>query len=100
MFDDLSDVINSRMRSRVNLAQVKAAPFEHFLAYGATVIWFVAIRILAIDRSSEYPRDGGLADAARSGKKIRVGDLIIVDLAGERSDDMFLTQHVSESLGP
>src|SRR5262245_60619208 len=68
-FGKVTDVIDSRMRSAVNLQHVDGAAGGDLSAIAADVTGVRGWAVFAIECFGEYAGGGGLADAARAGEQ-------------------------------
>src|SRR5262249_50975740 len=98
--DERSYLVDAVVRRAVDLEHVDRRARENLLAGGALVARLGAFAIRAVERASEQPRNGGLADAADAGEEEGVGHAVTLDRVRKRVGDVPLADDAVEGERP
>ena len=101
MLDVLAEfarLVDRGVRGGVDLDHVHIGFVCEGTAGFALAARLAVLRVFAVQGFREDTRDGGLADAARADEEVCVGDAAGPHGVFERACDMFLSDHVGESL--
>ena len=94
--ENLAHVVDAGRRCGIELDQVDEAAFIDRNAGTTNAAGRRGDAGLAIERLGEDPRDGRLADAARSGEQVRVMQAHLRQRVGQRPDDVRLARELRE----
>ena len=97
-FAKLADLVNAAVGGSVNFDDIERVAGGNFAAGIAGAVRFGGGALNAIQRLGENERGGSLADAADTGKNVRVSDAVRIDGVGESSGDVLLADNFAESL--
>ena len=100
VLDHLAHVVDAGVARRIDLQQVEEPAGIDIDADRAHAAWLGADAALAVEALGEDPRDGGLADPARSGEQEGVVDPPAVERMGQCADHVLLADELGEALGP
>ena len=98
--DHLADVVDLRVRRRVDLEHVHVAAFGDLDARVAVAARIGRRPVHAVQRPRQNPRRRRLADAARPGKHERLREPAALQRVAERARDRLLADDVGELLRP
>ena len=94
-----ADVIHAVVRGTVDLDHVEGVAAHDLEAEVARVARLRRRPLLAVERLGEEPREGGLADAARSYKEIGMRHAVALDRVRQGAGDVFLPDDVGKLPG-
>ena len=100
LVDDIPDIVDAVVGSRVHLHDIQARVRADRPAGGTLAAGTPVERILAVHRLGEDLRDRGLARSPRPAEKIAVRDPSGDDLVLQRADNDVPSPHVLEGAGP
>ena len=100
VFEQLAHVVDLGIGSGVELDQVDEAPRIDLEARRALAARLSGDTGLAVERLGNDARQRGLADAARTGKQIRVMQSLLPEGVGQCRNGMFLADQLGKRLGP
>ena len=97
---DVADVVHTIVRGRVDLDHIEHRPVQNAAAGRALAAWVAVFRMLAVDRARQDFGAGGLACAARTGKKVGMRQAAADELAAQCVGNVLLADDVRKSQRP